>query len=355
MHTERTPDICALLATFISSLPEPVVPPHVSTAIWEWCNVISEESTLTAKPGNILRSTSSWSVSQAYTSPGEVARIHIARLLLLLLPSANLSLLTYLLSFFSQASLIPEQNGATVENLGKLFGYKLFGGDFTNSSEISVAGNSEGEEKGKRKRRGSVFEPSGRRRPGEIMMCWFLRRWQAIFDGLFEMIAGHMRGMHEELDEKYTDHKIRVPRGFPKEPASKKKVRMIASARSRSPPSHDSSSNPPPIPKATQKQREPLPWSEVFEDSDQPHMFRRDSPYPLAEIAMAKVQDSRKRTMDRMTQGGEADAVENVGDVSGSVARSGRGLEGEPEEEDDKFGTQCFSFLRVNSLAECMV
>ena len=190
------------------------------------------------------------------------------------------------------------------------------------------------------------------------MMCWFLRRWQAIFDGLFEMIAGHMRGMNEELDEKHNDRNAHVPRVPPKELSSKKKVRMTDDP-SKSPGSHatpfesassiqgsTATSSNPPRPKAIQKQHRDLAWSEALGDSDQPHVFRRDSPYPLAEIAMAKVEDSRRRTMERVTHKDGADDGEDLCDVSVSVGeRHVKAQESEEEEEEDNFGAQLFFFL----------
>jgi hypothetical protein len=37
LHTESMPDICALLSTYLSSLPEPVLSSALFEAVWAWC------------------------------------------------------------------------------------------------------------------------------------------------------------------------------------------------------------------------------------------------------------------------------------------------------------------------------
>lgn len=63
--------------------------------------------------------------------------------------------------------LVREENGLGVEDVGRMFGGRIFGGRTT------------------RKHHGSGGE---RRREGETMMCWFMNRWGTISEGLFEVV-----------------------------------------------------------------------------------------------------------------------------------------------------------------------
>ncbi|KAF4615756.1 hypothetical protein D9613_012427 [Agrocybe pediades] len=175
LHLESTPDICALLTTYLSSLPEPIMDQKVFEAIWDLCGVEEDEDdeddsddedfvddgggggghAMDRKPDSSFRlsqrsrrrtktstsplhrqsaSASSSSahipipLARTYTTPAESAQITLAQLLLHLLPSPNFSLILYLLAFFSQVALVREENGVGVEDLARMFGGRIFGG-----------------------------------------------------------------------------------------------------------------------------------------------------------------------------------------------------------------------------------
>ena len=60
-----------------------------------------------------------------------------------------------------------EENGLGVEDVGRMFGGRIFGGGTTRKHHVSG-----GE----------------RRREGETMMCWFMNRWGTISEGLFNVV-----------------------------------------------------------------------------------------------------------------------------------------------------------------------
>ncbi|PPR04254.1 hypothetical protein CVT24_013345 [Panaeolus cyanescens] len=240
LHLESMPDICALLSTYISSLPEPVLSPVLFRAIWELCGIEEDEI---IKPNAESESATHTRVSSSgvptsplqqvpispmhrtytstYTSPLASSRILKAQLLLHLLPSPNFSLLVYFLAFFSQAALVREENGVGIEDLAKMFGGKIFGGGVMSkgangvasapaptsrevdevqsntahnarrpSDASSVSNMSASNIQSRRPSITTGVVPTAEtRREGEVMMCWFLRRWGPISDGLFEVLT----------------------------------------------------------------------------------------------------------------------------------------------------------------------
>lgn len=116
----------------------------------------------------------------------ESPQIAIARHLLQLLPSANLSLLVYLLAFFTQVPLAPA-NGIQFEDVARIFSGALLG----------TGGSRGGARTGAGQGTGSL---SGR------MLVWLLTRWGRISEGLFEWEDVHTDtgvDIAVEDDEKY--------------------------------------------------------------------------------------------------------------------------------------------------------
>ena len=129
MQSESTQNISALLITYLSTLPEPLLSPPLFEPFWTWCvNPTLDRDTL-----------------------HDDAQIKIAQSLLYLLPSPNFSLFLYLFSFFTQILLYPE-NGINIDDLARIFAFNLLGGS---------------------------SKPIARR-----MMVWILRRWTRISAGL---------------------------------------------------------------------------------------------------------------------------------------------------------------------------
>ena len=51
LHLESTPDICALLSTYLSALPEPILLPALFRPIWDWCGLDEDDvDTVELKP-----------------------------------------------------------------------------------------------------------------------------------------------------------------------------------------------------------------------------------------------------------------------------------------------------------------
>ena len=217
LHLESTPDICALLSTYLSALPEPILLPALFRPIWDWCGLEledEEESLLQLK--HFRRRISSVPLSRTYTNPTESTRISVAQLVLHLLPSPHFSLLVYLLAFFSQVAMVHEENGVGMEDLARMFGGRIFGGGQSRrrklSSEIVMA---------------DAHEP---RMEGEVMMCWFLRRWGPISEGLFDVIEDAKLGI---LQDRQQDRGQRVekPRSSSRDSLGSDKIPNHSSGR----------------------------------------------------------------------------------------------------------------------------
>ncbi|KIJ09994.1 hypothetical protein PAXINDRAFT_172261, partial [Paxillus involutus ATCC 200175] len=144
MRGQTMPDVCALLSTFLSSLPSPLIDPHIYSALWQWSVKPSvkredarreqqegEEEERRAKSGpprpNLTKPTER--VDLHLTTDGELEgnQVCIAQILLRFVPIGNLSLLIYLLGFFTQLPLCPD-NGIDFEDIARIFGYRLLGG-----------------------------------------------------------------------------------------------------------------------------------------------------------------------------------------------------------------------------------
>ena len=182
------PDVCALLSTFISSLPSPLLDPQIYSALWQWSIKPSvkredarrdrqeeeeEERRARGEPPHL----NSWMMpNDLYLDDSDSAletdQIAIAQILLRFLPSANLSLLAYLCGFFTQLPLCPE-NGLQLEDVARIFGHRLLGG--------------------------SVKLVSQR------MMMWLLTRWHHIS----ETLLGETCGMTAPPSPSHAPH----PRG----------------------------------------------------------------------------------------------------------------------------------------------
>jgi hypothetical protein len=194
LHLESTPDICALLTSYLSALPEPVLPSTLFEAIWNLCEVDTQPHTVLPEPQRAPITSpdpsapvrlSSIPLARSYTPECEANYILIAQLLLHLLPSPDFFLLVYLLSFFSQVALVREENGVGIADLSKMFGARVFGhgnGD-TSSTKSSSTSDLQSPSKS-RKAKGKEKERNGR---GEVMMAWFLRRWGPLYETLFEV------------------------------------------------------------------------------------------------------------------------------------------------------------------------
>ena len=183
LHLESTPDICALLSTYLSALPEPILLPALFRPIWDWCG-LDEDEVDTVELKHFRRRMSAVSLSRTHTNPTEITRILIVQLVLHLLPSPHFSLLVYILAFFSQVAMVHEENGVGIEDLARMFGGRIFGGGQSKRRKASAEI--------------SIEDPHQPKTEGEIMMCWFLKRWSFISEGLFDVVEDAKMGVFQD-------------------------------------------------------------------------------------------------------------------------------------------------------------
>lgn len=173
MRGQSMPDICALLSTFVSSLPSPLLQPPIYSALWHWSvkptvrredarRDKQEEDDENRRARGELPLRGAWMTrNDLHLDDSDIAlesdQLAIAQILLRFLPSPNLSLLVYLCAFFTQLPLCPE-NGLQLEDVARIFGHRLLGG----STKIV----------------------------SQRMMVWLLTRWHRISETLFSDVCG---------------------------------------------------------------------------------------------------------------------------------------------------------------------
>ncbi|KAG2121760.1 hypothetical protein DEU56DRAFT_93619 [Suillus clintonianus] len=182
MHGQTMPDICAVLSTFISCLPHPLLDPKLYGGFWHWCvkpsvkreevrrsqqDAEEEEKRTRGELPLLLPMSAKQHQRQAQDDlhighDGDIERhqIMVAQIILRFLPVGQLSLLIYLCGFFTQLPLCPE-NGIQFEDIARIFGHKIFGATAKVSSQK--------------------------------MMVWLLSRWHNISEGLLTDACGMSR------------------------------------------------------------------------------------------------------------------------------------------------------------------
>ncbi|KAG2338288.1 hypothetical protein BDR05DRAFT_1043359 [Suillus weaverae] len=182
MHGQTMPDICAVLSTFISALPHPLLDPKLYGGFWHWCvkpsvkreevrrsqqDAEEEEKRARGELPLLLPISAKQHQRQAqddlhlgHDGDIECHQIMVAQILLRFLPIGQLSLLIYLCGFFTQLPLCPE-NGIQFEDIARIFGHKIFGATAKVSSQK--------------------------------MMVWLLSRWNNISEGLLTDACGMSR------------------------------------------------------------------------------------------------------------------------------------------------------------------
>lgn len=150
LRAESTADVCALLSTYLNSLPEPLIPPSLFACFREWCVLPSARREEARREYTGPQWIMAWA-SRDEDDERSRAEIAVAQTLLHLLPAKQFSLFVYLCAFFAQVPLCPE-NGITYEDIGGLFGEALVGGED--------------------------------RSQARELLVWFLRRWKSIAEGL---------------------------------------------------------------------------------------------------------------------------------------------------------------------------
>ena len=148
LHHEHTADVCALLVTYLSSLPDALIHRSLGDALWAWSvspSVIRQEKRLRRR-GDDDASESEYETSEDEdeNAPSYNARLRqmeleqmnlpplkvqllLAQHVLLLLPPRHFSLVVHLLTFFATLLVCPE-NGLGADDIGRIFGATIVGG-----------------------------------------------------------------------------------------------------------------------------------------------------------------------------------------------------------------------------------
>lgn len=186
LNQESTENVCFLLSTFLSALPEPLIDPSLFEPFFIWCVQpsckrddakrkiqarIEEEARIVAhrrgeyvKPSDVPSRTGpvKWTKEEERENKElEKPQIAVAVVLFRALPAAHFALLVYLLRFFTQLPICPE-NGMSLEECAGKFSKKMMGNTSAQSHKV---------------------------------MLWMLTRWSQISDGLFSV----SRAAYEEM------------------------------------------------------------------------------------------------------------------------------------------------------------
>ncbi|THG94573.1 hypothetical protein EW026_g6926 [Hermanssonia centrifuga] len=148
MEKELTPNVCALLVTYLSALPDTIIHRSLSDALWAWCVspslIRQQERSRRRGDDDASESEQEASDEEDENAPSFNTRLRlmelerenlppfkiqilIAQHVLLLLPPRHFSLLIHLMTFFATLQLCPE-NGVGLEDIGRIFGPTIVGG-----------------------------------------------------------------------------------------------------------------------------------------------------------------------------------------------------------------------------------
>ncbi|KAI0762945.1 hypothetical protein C8Q74DRAFT_1220744 [Fomes fomentarius] len=177
LRKESMPDICALLKTYLDELPEPLLDEALVTVLHRLCVMPSllhesaeaydqscPEGRRPSSPPPHVQTHARAGSATSFVLPAtllmtsgatESTQIRIAQHILRLAPPPLCALFAYLLAFFTQLPLSPD-NGITFEDVSRMFGRALAGGEAVTRHAV---------------------------------LMWLLERWFAIQDGLFDIAS----------------------------------------------------------------------------------------------------------------------------------------------------------------------
>ncbi|KAI1784979.1 hypothetical protein LXA43DRAFT_1040102 [Ganoderma leucocontextum] len=201
LRKESMADVCALLKSYLDSLPDPLLHENITSALHRLCVVPSdkrEQDKLGCEyhesngyfhvPPSIAHRPSAActhartrsdpvspkSLSPLSMTPSEKrsadlslesAQVHIAQHLLRLAAPPLCSVFAYLCAFFTQLPLSPD-NGITLEDVSRMFGRSLAGGPVSTRNAV---------------------------------LMWLLERWPRIADGLFSICSADAADEGEDV------------------------------------------------------------------------------------------------------------------------------------------------------------
>ncbi|EIW80132.1 hypothetical protein CONPUDRAFT_154184 [Coniophora puteana RWD-64-598 SS2] len=224
---QAMPGLCALLASFASALPEPLLPRAVYGPLWERAvtpsvyeaerkaaeeedeergrpqprrpysfPMMPKQITAQSSPERERIRAEKERKGRALREAAEREQVRIAQVLLRMAPRGQASLLAYLCGFFAQVEFAPE-NGMSFEDVARIFAVPMLGGGkkgpneagsargFANGGEVT---GTHGGENGDLQADASQGMTS--REQSEYMLVWLLERWSRISDGLFDETCG---------------------------------------------------------------------------------------------------------------------------------------------------------------------
>lgn len=205
LHCESYAEVCALLVTYLTSLPMPLIHRSLVDALWAWCvspSIIRAEqcqrrhgdddaSESSSSDSDIDEDTPNYSArvrkreEALLNLPPLRVQIDIARQVLLLLPRRHFSLLLCLLTFFATLQICPD-NGLTPEDVGRIFGGAIVGGRTRKGAMTPDQEDDDGPAEGSEGKVGEQKDERGVRamrekdQKGQKIVAWLLRHWEQI-------------------------------------------------------------------------------------------------------------------------------------------------------------------------------
>lgn len=190
LSPESTQDICALLVTYLNSLPVPLIHRTIAEALWAWCispSVLRAEQRIRCRDDDEASESSdsdsdydqdtedngpSFSARQRERErtlrelPPLHTQVKIAQHVLLLLPRRQFSLIVHLFAFFATLQVCPD-SGMSPEDIGRIFGVAVAGGRKSAAAVTASGGKSEGCGRDKEVR-------------GQKLVAWLIKHWEQI-------------------------------------------------------------------------------------------------------------------------------------------------------------------------------
>ncbi|KAF7789295.1 hypothetical protein EIP86_000239 [Pleurotus ostreatoroseus] len=213
LHSEQTADLCALLVTYLSALPDSLIHRSLCDGLWAWCvspSIIRQEQRIQRNCEDEA-SESEYDTTEdedenapSYNTrlrqmefermniPPLKVQILIAQHVLLLLPPRHFSLLAHLMTFFATLLVSPE-NGLSADDIGRIFGPIVM------ARKHHTQGGGDEEDAGQTRRVGDMREKERK------TMVWLVNHWERISTAYEAKHARDMRrarsaSVGEELD-----------------------------------------------------------------------------------------------------------------------------------------------------------
>ncbi|GJE99787.1 hypothetical protein PsYK624_160580 [Phanerochaete sordida] len=205
LHRESYSEVSALLVTYLTSLPAPLIHRSLVDALWAWCvspSIIRAEQRQRRHGDDAASESSSSDSDIDEDTPNYSARLRkreevllnlpplrvqiaIAQQVLLLLPRRHFSMLLCMLTFFATLQICPD--GLTPEDIGRMFGGAIVGG---RTRKGGLTQDEEPRDAQDATMRGEPAEAEGGRTgvramrekddKGSKIVAWLIKHWEQI-------------------------------------------------------------------------------------------------------------------------------------------------------------------------------